>query len=118
MGHWQAGRHVCKMSLVGSLCAEGMIIHFKAFLLPHVSRVYHNEFEQERTPGEVVTRKKSLGPGVGIKLSPLLQGGCGAIFPKREFIAVFTEYLHNSFQIREIQALNLPEIGFSGSVSQ
>lgn len=38
IGHWRCGRHVCKMPLVGSLCAEGMIIHFKVLPLPHVSR--------------------------------------------------------------------------------
>ena len=117
MGHWRCGRHVCKMPLAGSLCAEGMIIHFKVLPLPHVSRCIAMSLNQKTlqvrwSPG------KSLGPGVDVKPSPLLQGGYGAIFPGREFIAAFIEYLHSSFQIREIQTLNLPEIGFSGSVSQ
>lgn len=67
----------------------------------------------------VVTGKKNPGSGIAIKsLAPWLQRGSGVALPRREFTAIFTEYLPDCFQIREIYASNLPEIRLSGPLSK
>lgn len=63
--------------------------------------------------------KKILGPRIDIQALP--RGFWEAVQPSpmEESLQQFLpSYLHNSFQIRETHSLNLPEIGFSGSLSQ